>query len=127
MAHLPLRAISPFALQISDDEDESLQVLASSLGRSSRPQPAGGRRRRGSASAAGGDEEMRVGSLEDEFGVGGSGSGGGGGGRRQRRNRPGRAGSVDRDLQVLGGCWAICGRWGKRISRPPLCLIRFFG
>lgn len=77
-------------VQVPIDEDEDLQILASSLSRRPRARQAVG-------PGSGDDADVQlVGSLEDEFAVEHS------NGRRPRRNRPRAAGALDEDLRRLG-------------------------
>ncbi|EFN59802.1 hypothetical protein CHLNCDRAFT_133523 [Chlorella variabilis] len=73
-------------IEILDDDDDDIQVLATSLGR----------RRSSRAEEVVEEDRMHpVGSVEDDLGVGSQ-------GRRVRRNRRRVVGEMDRDLELLG-------------------------
>ncbi|GAB4814648.1 hypothetical protein N2152v2_001694 [Parachlorella kessleri] len=87
-------------IEIADDDDDDLRVLASNFPASHRP-PSRHMEDAPPVIDNGDSEVQLVGSLDEEFAVGPAGAAGARA-RRQRRNRPSGAGSVDRDLQMLG-------------------------
>ncbi|PSC74230.1 acetolactate synthase [Micractinium conductrix] len=90
-------------IEILDDDDDDIQVLASSIGR----------RRPNRVEELADDEPMhRVGSVEEELEVGSQ-------GRRVRRNRRRVAGEVDRDLEVLGQRFGVMDEFAPAPAAAP--------